>query len=802
MTTKIKIIVGFSVMVILLAVIGVIGYMATSTATERFVEYQRLAQVNSVTGDTATALYKSFVEVYQFLDNSKDSDISNARAAIDEALKLVETSRKLSTDPAAIKLVEDMERNIKAFYALQNTMSDNSKKSNEAYAAVNNDARKLMDVIRGLSQSAIEIGNAGALFAINDIWDDFASMRSALSRYAQTRDKVDLERTRESIIKTRAAIDDMAKLAKAPGVIRAVEGFNNDFGVFQRKFEVLAAANLELEKSLAVLDQALTKQITDTTEMNKMRDTNMRAFGSETREVNTTAQRNMMILSVVGSLIGAATALFIVLGFVRVLAELSRFAIAVSSGNFKYDIKVKEGGEIGTVIKAMRAIPEALNTVIGNTNELASHILSGSFRNKIDQSQFPGEFSSLAGAINAAIGAFTKVLDSLPLPIMACNNNLEILYLNNGAQGAVGGNFVGDKCARHLNADSCGNDKCFGNCTLSKKSMQSGETVIRPQGQRMDVSVTAMPLINTKGEATGFIEILTDLTEIKDKQNTIIKVADEAANISDRVAAASEEIAAQVEQISRGAEIQRERVETTASAMSEMNSTVMEVARSAGQASEQSEATRIKAEEGAELVEQVVKAINSVHKVTVGMQTNMHELGEQADSIGGVMNVISDIADQTNLLALNAAIEAARAGEAGRGFAVVADEVRKLAEKTMNATQEVGSKISAIQTTARKNIEEMDNSARGVSEATELANSSGAALSEIVHLASSNSNVVTSIATAAEEQSATSEEINRSIDEINQIVGETSEGMVQSSMAVQELSRMAQELRAVMERLK
>jgi methyl-accepting chemotaxis protein len=180
----------------------------------------------------------------------------------------------------------------------------------------------------------------------------------------------------------------------------------------------------------------------------------------------------------------------------------------------------------------------------------------------------------------------------------------------------------------------------------------------------------------------------------------------------------------------------------------------------------------------------------------------MTRLGAQADAIGRIMNVISDIADQTNLLALNAAIEAARAGEAGRGFAVVADEVRKLAEKTQNATKEVGEAIGGIQEGTRKNVANVDRTVIQIERATGLAGKSGEALGAIVELVDLSTDQVRSIATASEEQSAASEEINRAIEDISRISYETSDAMRQSAQAVGELAEQAQALSHMIEELK
>ena len=278
------------------------------------------------------------------------------------------------------------------------------------------------------------------------------------------------------------------------------------------------------------------------------------------------------------------------------------------------------------------------------------------------------------------------------------------------------------------------------------------------------------------------------------RRDGMLAAARQLETVVEIVSSASAELSAQIEESEHGAERQAARMAETATAMEEMNATVLEVARNAGAAAEVSDAARQRAEAGAVVVEKAVTGIRKVREQSLSLKQDMAALAENARSIGSLMSVISDIADQTNLLALNAAIEAARAGEAGRGFAVVADEVRKLAEKTMSATNQVGDAIKDIQASTAKSMEQVDGAVLSIEEATELANQSGAALGEIVGMVDKAADQVRAIAAASEQQSAASEEINASITQVNNIAAETAQAMEQSTQAVAELAEQAQTL--------
>ena len=527
----------------------------------------------------------------------------------------------------------------------------------------------------------------------------------------------------------------------------------------------------------------------------------VRAITDEIFAVLIDMRNNTLMIIAISAILGSLVVVFLIRPVVLALQQGVNFAKDIAAGKFDTSLTVNRKDELGVLATALRTIPAELQKVTHSYADIEASIIHGDITAQGDPSQFKGEFAGLIQATNGICNRFCRMINSIPSPVVIMNPERKILFMNQVAQDVAGTDYRNRTCKEMFNREDDGTAQCALDKAFRTNKPASNETIAHPKGKRMDILYNALPLQDKQGQLAAMMQIITDLTSIKETQRVILDVANQATDISSRMAAASEELSAQVDEVSRGTDVQRDRAASTATAMEEMNATVLEVARSASDASQQAESTRGKAEEGAHLVHQVVTAIQEVNTTAMEMQKNMEELGRQAESIGGVMNVISDIADQTNLLALNAAIEAARAGEAGRGFAVVADEVRKLAEKTMSATTEVGGNIRGIQNSTSMNIERMGAAARAAASATERAGVSGTALEEILHLAQGTSALIASIATAAEEQSATSEEINAAIDAINNIATDTASGMVQSASAVQEVSRMAQELRTLLGRL-
>ena len=274
------------------------------------------------------------------------------------------------------------------------------------------------------------------------------------------------------------------------------------------------------------------------------------------------------------------------------------------------------------------------------------------------------------------------------------------------------------------------------------------------------------------------------------------------SHTTQNIASNSEQLSASATQIAKGTASQTERATTVATSSEEMSATVIEVAKNASGASESAKDANKVAQKGKDMVERTVSGMNDIASAVKESASVITQLGSRSNEIGEIIKVIDDIADQTNLLALNAAIEAARAGEHGRGFAVVADEVRKLAEKTTKATKEIGGMIGSIQDETGKAVGSMGAVTKEVEEEVKLAKDAGSALNEIVSNVDKLTGQIQQIAVASEEQSAATDQISRDIQDIANTTKETSASSTQIADASNNLAKLATNLQGIVGQFK
>jgi methyl-accepting chemotaxis protein len=271
---------------------------------------------------------------------------------------------------------------------------------------------------------------------------------------------------------------------------------------------------------------------------------------------------------------------------------------------------------------------------------------------------------------------------------------------------------------------------------------------------------------------------------------------------SSAVASASSEISSSTEEMAAGAQEQTSQASEVASAVEEMTKTIIENSKNAGNTASTAKMAKEAAELGGKVVDETVIGMKRISAVVNKSAETVTALGKSSDQIGEIIGVIDDIADQTNLLALNAAIEAARAGEQGRGFAVVADEVRKLAERTTKATKEIAGMIKMIQSDTKGAVSSMQEGTREVDNGIKLADRAGASLKEIVGMIQSLTDMVNQIAAASEQQSSASEQISKNVEGISSVTNQTASGTQQIARAAEDLNRLTENLQSLVDKFK
>ncbi len=373
---------------------------------------------------------------------------------------------------------------------------------------------------------------------------------------------------------------------------------------------------------------------------------------------------------------------------------------------------------------AQDRLVEALNTVVKTLQNLGNELNALTKASVEGELKHRGDFTKFEGSYKEIVSGFNSVLDAVILPVKEGSAILE--------------------------------------------EMASGNLSARVKGEYKGDHQIIINSINTVADSLQ--KAMTDVNEAV--QST---------------AAAASQISSSTEELAAGSQEQSSQTTDIASAIEQMSKTIIETTKNTGIAADTARLAGSKAVEGGNVIKSTIAGMDKIASVVKKSADTVFALGKNSDKIGEIVQVIDDIADQTNLLALNAAIEAARAGEQGRGFAVVADEVRKLAERTTKATKEIASMIKQIQQDTADAVSSMQEGTREVEQGKILVNKSGQVLKEIIDGNERLTDIVIQVATASEQQSVTAEQISRNIESISSITQESTSGIQQIAKAAENL---------------
>jgi len=433
--------------------------------------------------------------------------------------------------------------------------------------------------------------------------------------------------------------------------------------------------------------------------------------------------------------------------FVKPIELSSEYIAKISEGNIPEKITEDYKGDFDTTKQNINGLIDNLTNLTSEVSDLVSSASEGELDKRADVGNLQGEWADLLKDVN-------NLADAILEPIGGTVEALDRMA-NGDLSTKMSGDFKGDHAKLKDAINTTLEQMPFEEATSVLETMANGDFTMRMQKIYKGDSEEFKQNINVLAESMNSL-----INEINSAVNTTASSSVQLETTADTLATSIQELASQTDEV--------------ATAVEQMSSTITENADNINNTNDAAQSNMDIAVEGGKVVSETVEKMGQIGDVVSQSASNIEELGRSSKKIGEIINVIDEIADQTNLLALNAAIEAARAGEQGRGFAVVADEVRKLAERTGGATKEITGMVKEIQEQTSEAVDVMENGKIEVEKGITLAGTAGNSLEQIVDNAKSILERINFIADASREQSATSEEISKNVTAIAEVTQDSS----------------------------